>query len=174
MSPNKTKALEIASSEGQSDALRAMFESYPDSNANYWAVVDFNQSSSVERLFIFDLGSGSVKKFLVAHGHNSGEAFATKFSNVIGSNCSSLGIYKTLGTYNGKHGESLKIEGLDETNSNAEVRDVVIHSADYVVPNYSGTGRAGRSEGCFAVNPNDIEEVIEDLKNGSYLNAWHS
>lgn len=173
MNQDKIKALEIASSEGQSDQLAILFNRFPESNANYWAVVDFNLSSSVERLFIFDLRSRSVRKFLVAHGNKSGEEFATNFSNEIGSNCSSLGIYRTLDTYTGKHGESLNIEGLDETNSNAHDRDVVIHQADYVVPNYKGTGRAGRSEGCLAVNPGNIDEVIQNLKGGSYINAWH-
>jgi hypothetical protein len=174
MSEDEVKAIEVATREGQSEALEAMFERFPDSTCNYWAVVDFNLPSSVERLFIFDLRSQTVRKFLVAHGHNSGDAFAITFSNVVGSNCSSLGIYKTLETYIGKHGESLRIDGLDETNSNANVRDVVIHNADYVVPNYEGTGRAGRSDGCFAVNPIDITEVIASLKGGSYINAWHS
>lgn len=173
MNEDKSKALEVATAEGQLNALTGMFEKFPDGDSNFWAVVDFNLSSSIERLFIFDLKSQSVRKFLVAHGHNSGAEFATNFSNEIGSNCSSLGMYKTLETYVGKHGESLRIEGLDETNSNAEVRAVVIHSADYVVPNYSGAGRAGRSDGCFAVNPNDIAEVIQSLKDGAYINAWH-
>ena len=172
MDQDKSKALEIAAAEGQAIALTEMFERFTDCNANFWAVVDFNLSSSTERLFIFDLESQSVRKFLVAHGHNSGLEFATNFSNEIGSNCSSLGIYKTTEIYIGKHGKSLKIKGLDETNSNAEERDIVIHRADYVVPDYGGTGRAGRSDGCFAVNPNDIDEVIQSLQ-GSYLHAWH-
>ncbi|XZF16114.1 murein L,D-transpeptidase catalytic domain family protein [Chitinophagaceae bacterium MMS25-I14] len=173
MNELKTKALELATSKGQSNALKAMFERFPASNANYWAVVDFNLPSSTERLFIFDLKSQAVKSFLVAHGKKSGLAFATKFSNEIGSNCSSLGIYKTLQTYTGKHGESLRIAGLDKTNSNVLTRAVVIHKADYVVPNYEGTGRAGRSDGCFAVNPSDKDEVIQHLRDGSYINAWH-
>jgi hypothetical protein len=173
MNQDQIKALEIASAEGQSDQLATMFNRFPESNANFWAVVDFNLPSSVERLFIFDLRSRSVRKFLVAHGKKSGEELAINFSNKIGSNCSSLGIYRTLDTYTGKHGESLKIEGLDATNSNAQERLVVIHKADYVVPNYKGTGRAGRSDGCFAINPEHIDEVIQCLKGGSYINAWH-
>src|SRR6185436_19971954 len=157
MSQERDKALELAAAEGQSNALRAMFERFPDSKANHWAVVDFNQPSSVERLFIFDLKSQSVKKFLVAHGQKSGGKFAETFSNKSGSNCSSLGMYKVQETYIGKHGESVRIDGLDETNSNARARAVVIHSADYVVPDFNGTGRAGRSDGCFAVNPTDIK-----------------
>lgn len=171
--PDKEKALELASAEGQGEALQAMFDRFPESKANYWAVVDFNRRSSEERFFIYDLKGRSSKKFLVAHGKKSGEAYATKFSNVIGSNCSSLGVYKTLDVYQGKHGTSLHINGLDDTNSNAYERAVVIHKADYVVPDYKGTGRAGRSDGCLAVNPRDIAEVIDCLKNGSYINAWH-
>ena len=171
---DRSEALELAAAEGQSNALKTMFERFPDSTTNYWAVVDFNLPSSKERLFIFDLKSQSVKKFLVAHGRNSGEQFATNFSNEIGSNCSSLGVCKIQETYTGKHGESVRIDGLDATNSNVRVRAVVIHSAEYVVPDYKGTGRAGRSDGCFAVHPTVIAEVIACLKNGSYLNAWHS
>ncbi len=173
MSQNKNKAVQLAEIEGQSNALEAMFDRFPNSQANFWAVVDFNRPSSQERLFIFDLKLQTVRKFLVAHGKKSGDALATKFSNVKGSNCSSLGMYQTLDTYIGKHGESLRIEGLDETNNNAKERLVVIHSADYVVPNFGGTGRAGRSDGCFAVNPKHIVEVIRNLKGGSYLHAWH-
>jgi hypothetical protein len=173
MTPDQNAVMQLAETEGQSSALKAMFDRFPNGTANYWAVVDFNLRSSEERLFIFNLRSREVRKFLVAHGHNSGDAFATNFSNVVGSECSSLGIFKTLDTYQGKHGESLRIQGLDSTNSNAEDRYVVIHSAEYVVRNYQGSGRAGRSDGCFAVNTADIGEVVECLKNGSYLNAWH-
>ncbi|MCC7029501.1 MAG: murein L,D-transpeptidase catalytic domain family protein, partial [Chitinophagaceae bacterium] len=88
-------------------------------------------------------------------------------------NCSSLGVYKTGTTYIGQHELSLYLDGLDESNSNVRKRLIVIHKADYVVPNYKGTGRAGRSGGCFAVHPDYIDEVIISLKGGSYLLAWH-
>jgi L,D-transpeptidase catalytic domain len=166
-------ALSLAASIGQRDALARLFNFAPYSKANYWAVVDFNKPSSENRLFIFDLREGVVRDYLVAHGKNSGEKFANHFSNENGSNCSSLGIYNTDEEYPGKHGRSLRIDGLEATNSNARERTVVIHKADYVVPNYNGTGRAGRSEGCFAVNPAVITEVIDQLTGGSYLIAWH-
>jgi hypothetical protein len=63
---NKSKALELAAAEGQADALKIIFERYPDSNANYYAIVDFNLPSSAERLLIFNLRSQSIRKFLVA------------------------------------------------------------------------------------------------------------
>jgi len=170
----KDIALSKAADIGQDAPLQRLFEKYPQSKANYWAVVDFNKPSNEKRLFIFDLKNGAFKAYLVAHGKNSGELYATDFSNVNGSNKSSLGIYKTAETYIGKHGNSLRIDGLENTNSNARDRDIVIHKADYAVPNYNATGRAGRSEGCFAVNPTVIAEVIEHLKKGSYLIACHN
>lgn len=168
----KEIALTKADELGQKKQLKQLFDRYPESRANFWAVVDFNKPSSEKRLFIFNLNNKSYKAYLVAHGKNSGELYATKFSNEIGSNKSSIGIYEAAETYIGKHDLSLRIDGKDPTNSNARERAIVIHKADYVVPNYKGTGRAGRSEGCFVVNPNDIDEVIKNLKNGSYINAW--
>jgi hypothetical protein len=169
----KEAALQNAQQIGQMKQLKHLFDRYPDSKANYWAVVDFNKSSNDERLFIFDLKGGTVQSYLVAHGKNSGEEYAVKFSNESGSNKSSWGIYQTAETYPGKHGRSLRIDGKEPSNSNARARAIVIHSADYVVPNYGGSGRAGRSEGCFAVNPKYITEVIDNLRGGSYLIAWH-
>lgn len=170
---DKAKALEIADGIGQKAPLQILFDRAPESKANFWAIVDFNKPSSEERLFIFDLMNQTYRAFLVAHGKNSGEKYATVFSNVNGSNCSSLGVYKTATTYIGQHDLSLYLDGLDESNSYVRKRLIVIHKADYVVPNYKGTGRAGRSEGCFAVHPDYIDEVIISLKGGSYLLAWH-
>lgn len=168
----KEIALIKADELGQKQQLKQLLDKYQESSANYWAVIDFNKPSSEKRLFIFNLKNKSYNAYLVAHGKNSGELYATEFSNEIGSNKSSIGIYKTAETYNGKHGVSLRMDGNDATNSNVRERAIVIHKADYVVPNYMGTGRAGRSEGCFAVHPTVIDEIIENLKNGSYINAW--
>ena len=165
-------ALHNAHKVGQKEQLQKLFNFKPESKANYWAVVDFNKPSSEKRFFIFDLKNSSYKSYLVSHGKNSGELFASSFSNRVGSNQSSLGIYKTAETYTGKHGLSLRLDGMEDTNSNVRERDIVIHEADYVVPDYMGTDRAGRSEGCFAVHPSHRDEVIENLKNGSYMIAW--
>jgi hypothetical protein len=170
---DKEKAIETAKQLGQAEPLQRLFDFAPTSNANYWAVVDFNKPSSEERLFIFSLGENICRKYIVAHGKKSGEKYATKFSNINGSNCSSLGIYKTAETYIGKNGESLRIDGLEYTNSNARKRTVVIHKAKYAVANYRNLGMAGHSEGCFAVHLSVIDEVIDNLKGGSYLLAWH-
>src|SRR5689334_21149301 len=117
MTQDQMIALNNAGEVGQEEQLRKLFEYANTSHANYWAVVDFNKPSSEERFYIFDLKEHSYKKFLVAHGKNSGEKYATVFSNTKGSYCSSLGIYKTKGTYPGNHGESLIVDGLEDSNS---------------------------------------------------------
>jgi hypothetical protein len=94
------------------------------------------------------------------------------FSNQNGSNSSSLGIYRTLGEYIGNHGRSLRLEGLEPTNSNALARAVVMHTADYVSENFiRQTGRLGRSQGCFAVERAVGDTLINELKNGAYIIA---
>lgn len=166
--------LELAETIGQKETLKRLFEFAPESQANYWAVVDFNKPSSEKRLFIFSIKDNNFKKYLVAHGSRSGELYATEFSNVNGSHCSSLGIYKTKNIFrSGHHGDALIIKGLEPTNSNAEQRDIIIHKADYVASNFDGLGRSGRSLGCFAVTNEDIVEILAALRDGSYINAWH-
>jgi hypothetical protein len=107
----------------------------------------------------------------VAHGSGSDKAndgYAEKFSNVSGSNASSLGFYMTAETYNGKHGLSLRLDGLSSTNSNVRARAVVIHGASYVS---DSDIKAGRSWGCPAVSMASKDKVIKMLKGGSIIYA---
>jgi hypothetical protein len=164
----KTRILTIADSLGQKEKLQKLFDFAPNSKANFWAVVDYNKPSNEKRLFVFNLAVGEVKKYLVSHGINSGNLIPDQFSNIINSNQSSLGIYKIAEVYIGKHGRSLRIDGMENTNDNARKRAIVIHEAAYVSSNH-----AGRSEGCFVVNIDFIKEVIDNLRDGSYLIAWH-
>ncbi len=136
------------------------------------AIADFSQSSKNKRLYVIDL---IEKKILmhtyVAHGRNSGEEFAKKFSNTNSSYQSSLGFYRTLGTYIGKHGLSLKLEGVEKgINDRAFERAIVMHGADYVSENFiKNTGRLGRSQGCPAVSLADSKKLINMLYNGAGL-----
>jgi len=125
-------------------------------------VVDFELPSTEKRLWVLDLEAKQVKfHTLVAHGHNSGENMATNFSNENESNMSSLGFYVTQGEYQGKHGRSLKLKGLDEGyNTNALNRSVVMHGAEYVSEEFiRQNGRLGRSLGCPAL-PMDQKDAI--------------
>lgn len=135
-------------------------------------IADLSQPSVNKRLYVIDL----VKRQLlyrtyVAHGRNSGDLYADKFSNEISSYQSSLGFYQTLGTYQGKHGLSLKLQGLElGFNTNALSRAVVMHGADYVSEDFiKKIGRLGRSFGCPAIPYNVHKAIIETIKNGACL-----
>ncbi|HAC20747.1 MAG TPA: hypothetical protein DCF91_01455 [Porphyromonadaceae bacterium] len=135
-------------------------------------LVDFSKPSTQERLYVLDL---KQEKILfashVAHGRNSGQNFATSFSNKNGSYQSSLGFYLTEGTYQGKNGYSLILDGLEKgINDNAKSRAIVMHGANYANPSViGGSGRLGRSLGCPALPPSINKPVIDAIKNGSVL-----
>ncbi|GAB2770386.1 hypothetical protein HNQ93_000484 [Hymenobacter luteus] len=135
-------------------------------------VVDFELPSTEKRLWVLDLAARQVKfHTLVAHGHNSGENMATNFSNENESNMSSLGFYVTQGEYQGKHGRSLKLQGLDEGfNTNAFSRAVVMHGADYVSEDFIRQyGRLGRSLGCPALPMDQKDAIIEAVEGQTCL-----
>ncbi|MCF0073610.1 murein L,D-transpeptidase catalytic domain family protein [Dyadobacter sp. CY261] len=136
------------------------------------AIADFTQSSRNKRLYVIDFLKKKVLfNTYVAHGRNSGNEFAERFSNANSSYQSSLGFYKTLGTYQGKHGLSLKLEGLEKgINDRALERAIVMHGADYVSEAFiKNTGRLGRSLGCPAVSIADSKKLINLLYNGAGL-----
>ncbi|NLF52986.1 MAG: murein L,D-transpeptidase catalytic domain family protein [Thauera phenolivorans] len=140
------------------------------------AVIDFSRPSSEQRLWIFDLERRKlVLQDFVAHGQNSGDNFATRFSNNVGSHQTSLGLFRTQETYVGKHGYSLRMDGLEPgINDRARERAIVVHSADYVDPSWIGRqGRIGRSQGCPAVRPEIGQQVVDHLKGGQYMFAYY-
>jgi hypothetical protein len=140
-------------------------------NTRYVTVVDFSRHSGKKRFFIVDTRTGDVDAHAVAHGTGSdpgNTGYAKRFSNVNGSNASSLGFYLTAETYVGKHGRSLRLDGLSTTNSNVRSRAVVIHGASYVGESRS---QQGRSWGCFALDEDSKDGVIDRLKGGSLIYA---
>lgn len=139
-------------------------------------LVDFSLSSNEKRLWVIDLATNTVLfQSLVAHGRNTGEEFATDFSNSAESFKSSLGFYSTGEVYSGKHGLSLKLDGLEKgLNDNARKRAVVIHGADYVSDSFiKGNKRLGRSLGCPAVPVELAAEIISMIKDKSCLYIYH-
>ncbi|TDB68179.1 murein L,D-transpeptidase catalytic domain family protein [Arundinibacter roseus] len=140
------------------------------------AIVDFSQSSRNKRLYIVDFEAKKlVLNTYVAHGRNSGNEFAQKFSNENSSYQSSLGFYRALDVYQGKHGLSLKLQGLEKNiNDRALERAIVLHGADYVSESFiRQTGRLGRSLGCPAVSYADHKVVIETLRNGAGMFLYY-
>lgn len=139
-------------------------------------LVDFSLSSNAKRLWVIDLAKNKILyNSLVAHGKNSGEEFANTFSNVVESNMSSLGFYATGEVYQGKHGLSLKLDGLQKgLNDQARNRAVVIHGADYVNENFiKNHNRLGRSQGCPAIPKELTKGIIETIKGKSCLFIYH-
>ncbi|NNU15099.1 murein L,D-transpeptidase catalytic domain family protein [Parvularcula sp. ZS-1/3] len=138
-------------------------------NQRYIGIIDYTIHSSQPRFWILDTESGEAEVLLVSHGVGSDpshEGRPSVFSNTVGSRMTSLGSYVTAETYYGKHGLSLKLDGLSETNSRARERAIVIHGADYVNP---ARGTQGRSWGCPAVERKVAKTLIEKFKGGAFL-----
>lgn len=139
-------------------------------------VIDFSKPSTENRFFLINPVSGEViHKSVVSHGRNSGQLYANNFSNTPGSHKSSLGFYQVSETYYGKHGRSLKLDGLDYgLNHKARERAIVIHSAGYANPSFAvGNGYLGRSYGCPALPESNYSWLVDEIKNGTLLFIYH-
>lgn len=140
------------------------------------AVIDFSLPSSEQRLWIFDLRNMKlILRDWVAHGKQSGNNLAQRFSNQVGSHQSSLGLFLTAESYTGKHGLSLRMEGLEPGfNDKARERAIVIHGANYVNPKWIDVqGRIGRSLGCPAVRKEIAPLVVDQLKQGQFVFSYY-
>ena len=139
---------------------------------NIISIVDFGKASSYKRFWVIDLKSKKLLyQTLVAHGRGSGNDRAEVFSDQVNSFQSSLGFYITANTYTGKHGLSLKLNGMDAGyNKNAYNRAIVVHGADYVSKEFLKVhGRLGRSHGCPALPVELTSSIIQVIKNKSLL-----
>ncbi len=135
-------------------------------------VIDYSLPSTQKRLWIIDLRQQKILLHtVVAHGRNSGALLAERFSNRPESYQSSLGFFQTGEAYQGKHGYSLRLDGLEAgINDQARARAIVIHGADYAKETVAATaGRLGRSLGCPAVPPDLSTPLIKLIKEGSLL-----
>jgi hypothetical protein len=136
----------------------------------YLTICDLSQSSRQKRFYLIDIANNKlVMHTYVAHGHNSGGEYATRFSNKLRSRQSSLGFYVTKNTYVGEHGLSLRVEGMEPGfNDKAYQRAIVVHGANYI-----GDGSTGRSYGCPAVPKKESKQIINTIKNGTCLFIYH-
>jgi hypothetical protein len=136
------------------------------------AVADMDLPNTTERLWVIDLAQAKILHHsLVAHGEGSGHLRARRFSDVPSSECTSLGFYRTSGTYSGIHGYSRRLWGLDKgQNSNVFDRYIVLHAADYAGPDYVRQhGHLGYSRGCPALPPAQYKAIISTVRAGSLL-----
>ncbi|NGN96756.1 murein L,D-transpeptidase catalytic domain family protein [Grimontia sp. S25] len=140
-----------------------------------FTLIDYGKPSSEKRFWVVDAEKRKVLfASYVSHGKNSGSLYAKKFSNVVNSRQTSIGVFRAAETYYGKHGYSLRLDGLSKgVNDNARRRAIVIHGAAYAHPNViAKTGQLGRSWGCPAL-PNYLSKnVINTIKNGTYIYAF--
>lgn len=141
-------------------------------NSQILSIIDFSAPSSKKRLYVLDMKNYRLLYHTyTSHGRNSGTVNTLYFSNEPESFKSSVGFYVTGGTYEGKHGYSLKLKGYESGfNDKAEERAIVMHSADYVSEALiKQQGYIGRSLGCPALAPAIYKEVIQKIKNRSCL-----
>jgi len=139
------------------------------------AIADFARASHDTRMHFLDMTSGRVSSHLVAHGRGSDPehvGWLKQFSNANGSYATSRGAYMTTEKYGGKYGTSMRLRGLDLDNSNAYDRAIVMHPAWYAAPDMvEKFGKLGRSEGCFAMAPEEFNMVLDHLGSGRLLFA---
>ena len=139
-------------------------------------VIDYSLPSTERRLWVIDLARRRVLfNEMVAHGENSGDNFAVAFSNRPGSRQSSLGLFRTDDTYEGEHGLSLRLTGLEAgINDLARERRIVMHGAAYVSDAFvAERGRIGRSWGCPALPDAVHASVIDAIRDGSAVFAYY-
>lgn len=166
------------------DALRRAFQAYYDYRRAhpervrkpYLYFVDYGLDNRTPRGYVFDMQALRVVEgpFTVAHGRGSGAGgVPTRFSNRNGSNATSLGLYLAQETYTfrGKSGGrsyssvGLRLRGLSGIfNGAARARGVVVHGAPYVTPQ-----RAGRSEGCPAMEESRARRLLPMISNGGMV-----
>lgn len=144
-------------------------------NTDVIGIADYSRASRFDRFYLVHLPNGMVTAYQVAHGRGSDPAhsgYLEYFSNAFGSEASSSGAYVTDDVYYGKYGRSLRLRGLDYSNSNAEARSIVVHAAWYAEPHVvAAHGKMGRSEGCFTLSELSLQYVLQQLGPGRMIYA---
>ena len=158
------------------DAMQCAQHNGTGTDATRLAVIDYSRSSLTPRLWVFDLAKRELLyQEVVAHGQGSGEDVPTRFSNRDGSHQSSLGLFYTRDTYQGRNGYSMRMQGLETgVNDAAMARAIVMHGADYVDPDTGRQrGRLGRSWGCPALRKAVARPIIDLMKNGQFVFSYY-
>ena len=143
--------------------------------SDFVGIADFGLRSSEPRFHFVNMEAGTVESFLVSHGDGSDpehDGWLNWFSNTHGSHCTSKGSYATYGWYTGRYGTSIRLDGLEESNSNALDRAIVMHRAKYAEKSHLDRwGRLGRSNGCFAMGDADFKLALLRLGGGRVIHA---
>ena len=158
------------------DAVRCAVNSGDIEAPPTLTLIDYSKPSTEPRLWVFDMATGALRfKELVAHGQNSGDNLATRFSDDMRSHQTSLGLFVTADTYLGRHGYSLRLDGLEPGfNETARSRAIVVHGAPYVNATVaSSRGRLGRSWGCPALRQAVAHDVIDTIRGGGVIFSYY-
>lgn len=152
----------------------AALDAHPEAKDSHrLVIVDYSLHSSKPRLFIVNLETGTVEAFRTTHGAGSDpdhDGYLDTFSDVPNSSASPEGAYLTAEEYYGKHGRSLRLDGLDATNANARNRAIVIHAAAYAEPAFlKQYGKLGRSNGCIAFSQADLQTFLAEIPAGTLI-----
>ena len=142
-------------------------------------IIDYELPSNQKRLWVIDLAQQQLLFHeFTTHGQGSDRNHDGKMdsaSNTVNSNQSNVGLLVTDETYTGRHGKSLKMDGLEPGfNDNAKDRHIVFHSARYADDKYIARhGKAGRSHGCPALDPDVSGRIIDTIKDGKLVFAYY-
>lgn len=139
-------------------------------------IIDYSKPSTEPRLWVFEMATGKLLfRELVAHGRNTGENMARRFSDTLNSRQSSIGLFRTDATYVGSNGYSLRLDGLEPGfNARARERAIVVHGAAYVSETLARTnGRIGRSWGCPALRTAVAKQLIDTIQGGGVIFSYY-
>ncbi|MEZ0129891.1 murein L,D-transpeptidase catalytic domain-containing protein [Flavobacterium sp. LBUM151] len=175
---NSMSDAELERFNGQLTEVKAMLNTKANYNAKIAFFVDMKIKSGKNRFFVYDLVNDKIlDEGLVANGSGSetkvrGEL---QFSNEPNSNSTSLGKYIVGKSYKGMFGKSYRLSGLDETNSNALKRAIVLHAYS-AVPEEEQDHYISNSHGCPMVSENffkRLEKIIDTSKSSIILNVYY-
>lgn len=155
-------------------ALKALDENIQEGReTSRLVIVDYSRHSREERLYVVNLATGAVTAYRAAHGRGSDpdhDGYLDSFSSIEGSQASPQGAFRIAEEYYGKHGRSVRLDGLDAGNQTARSRAIVIHAAAYAEPEHLARyGKLGRSNGCIVFSKADLARFLEDVPEGTLL-----
>jgi uncharacterized protein YceK len=140
---------------------------------DYYFLVDMSVHSGRNRFYVYDFKQRKITaQNIVTHGscdafeENATKYETAKFSNREDSHCSSLGKYKVGKRDYSSWGIKVKywLQGLEETNSNAQSRVVVLHSWTAVADTEIYPSHSPLSWGCPAVSDNFMKQLDAKLQ----------
>lgn len=154
--------------------LTALRDKAPDaSKTGRLVIVDYAKHSREERLYVVNLKTGEVSAYRTSHGLGSDpdhDGYLDRFSSVPGSQASPRGTFRIAEEYRGKHGRSVRLDGLDEENRTARDRAIVIHAASYAEPEHLARyGKLGRSNGCIVFSKADLARFLDEVSEGTLI-----